>query len=388
MTSNAVYPNFTNAMRRISLYLFRNLLSAFLFAGAAVTLVVLFSQSFRLLSFVIDNSGSVLIFLQLMALMIPTFMPLVMPLSLGVAVLFIYHKFAVDSEIVVMRAAGVSPLRLALPAIAMAGGVAVLCYGLTLWATPAANRGLVALQYEVRDNYSLFLVKPGNFNDVADGLTFYVRSRNGDGALRDILIHDIRKPDAPVTIMADSGQFALVNGEPRITAFKGKRQELDPQTGHLQQLDFDSYVLDLNLLRNGMNNRLPDPRELSLSELLNPPADPAKRRATPEHMMAEAHQRLASPLLAFAYTLIGLATILAGPFNRRGMMQRILIAAIAIVAVQTAMVSLASLVAKHDWLAPALYLLALAPTPACLMILLAPPRLSRAKALSPAGATP
>ena len=75
MTSDVVYPNFSGLMRCISLYLFRNLLSAFLFAGAAVTLVVLFSQSFRLLSFVIDNSGSVLIFLQLLALMIPTFMP-------------------------------------------------------------------------------------------------------------------------------------------------------------------------------------------------------------------------------------------------------------------------------------------------------------------------
>jgi lipopolysaccharide export system permease protein len=307
-----------------------------------------------------------------MGLLVPTFLPLVVPLSLGVAVLFIYHKFAVDSEIVVMRAAGISPLRLAGPALMLGTIILLLCYILTIWVTPAANRGLVALQYKVRDNYSLFLVKPGNFNDVADGLTFYVRSRDKNGQLRDILIHDIRKPNAPVTIMADSGQFTNADGVPKITAFKGKRQELDPETGHLSQLDFDSYVLDLNLLHNSAADRLPDPREMSIWDLLNPPADPEKRRTPVEHMTAEVHQRLATPLLALSYTLIGLATILAGEFNRRGMLKRILIAAAAIVAVQAGMLSLGSLIAKHLWMAPSLYLLAIFPMPISLLLLGAP----------------
>lgn len=364
-------------IKRIHLYLFRQAFVAFLFACMAVTFVMLFTQSFRLLSFVIDNSGSLLIFLQLMGLMIPTFLPLVVPLSLGAAILFIYYKFAVDSEIVVMRAAGISSLRLALPALALSGFIVVFCYVLTLWITPAANRELVALQYQVRNNYSIFLVKPGAFNDLSEGLTFYVRARGQNGELQDLLIHDIRTPDHPITIMADSGQFSMNDGVPQVIVFNGKRQEIDRETGHLSQLDFDRYVLDLRVARNGAESRPPDPREMGMAELLNPPADPAKRRTPLEHLYAEMHQRFATPMLALSYALIGLTVILAGEFNRRGMAKRILIAATAIVIVQASTLSVSSMIARNLWLTPVLYAVVLAPVPLCLAVLNVPARLQR-----------
>src|SRR5512142_1567115 len=102
-------------MKRLHLYMFREVLTAFLFASVAVSFVVLFTQSFKYLSFVIDNASTAFVFFQLMGLLVPTFLPLIIPLALGISTLFIYHKFAIDSEIVVMRAAGISPLRLAYP---------------------------------------------------------------------------------------------------------------------------------------------------------------------------------------------------------------------------------------------------------------------------------
>ncbi|NTU77700.1 MAG: LptF/LptG family permease, partial [Alphaproteobacteria bacterium] len=341
----------------------------FLFAVVAVTMVVLFTQSFRLLSFIIDNAGTAMIFIQLMGLLVPTFLPVVVPLSLGVAVLFVYHKFAVDSEIVVMRAAGVGPLRLALPVLALAGMATLFGYGLTTWLTPTANRELVELQYRVRDNYSVFMVRPGMFNDIASGLTFYVRARGKDGSLDDILIHDVRQPERPVTIMAESGQFTAVDGAPQVVVFKGKRQEVEGDTGRLSQLDFDRYVLDIQVLRKGMAGRLPDPREQSMAELLRPPSDPALRRTTLAHVAAELHQRLAIPLLALSFSLVSLTAVLVGEFNRRGMAKRIFLAAMAIVAIQAATLSMGSLIGKHEWLSPVLYLVTLGPALACAALL-------------------
>src|ERR1700744_2471521 len=106
-------------MHRLGFYLLRQQITAFLFATIAVSCVVLFTQLFRLLSLVIDNSSTLLIFINLLLLSIPTFLPLVLPLGLGTATLFVYHKLAVDSELVVMRAAGISPMRLAAPALTL-----------------------------------------------------------------------------------------------------------------------------------------------------------------------------------------------------------------------------------------------------------------------------
>jgi lipopolysaccharide export system permease protein len=345
-------------MRRLNLYLFRQLATAFLFAAVTVTFVILFTQSFRLLSLVINNSATLMIFMQLMALTVPTVLPLVLPLSIGVGVLFVYHKLAVDSELVIMRAAGISPMHLARPAFALAGIVMVVCYALTLFISPAANRTLVELQYKVRDSYAVFLSRPGNFNDITEGLTFYARKRGSHGELEGILIHDVRQPQTPVTIMADTGQVVDSETQPQIVIFNGRRQEMDVTTGRLSELAFDQYVLDLNALRSTQTHRLPDPREQTIFELLNPTQEMISRRASPGHLMAEIHQRLAAPLLVFSYTLIGLAAILAGEFNRRGMGQRILIASLIIITVEATFMSLVSGIAQHEWLIPVFYLTA------------------------------
>ncbi|HUY68544.1 MAG TPA: LptF/LptG family permease [Alphaproteobacteria bacterium] len=355
-------------MNRLGFYLFRQLLIAFVFASVAVTFVVLFTQSFRLLSIVIENASTTWMFLYLMALTIPALLPLILPISLGVAVIFIYNKLAIDSELVVMRAAGISPMRQALPALALTGMVVIGCYALTLSLAPAANRGLVGIEYALRDNYSIFLARPGNFNDITNGLTFYARARGPHGSLQGILMHDVRKPERPVTIMADSGQIVDKNGRHELVVFNGRRQEMDTKTGQLSQIAFDQYVLDLDSLRGPPADRIPDPREETLGQLLYPSPRILAAR-THGQLMAELHQRLASPLLALSYALIGLATILAGEFNRRGMSRRILVATATIVTLQAIAMSMNSLIAGSPWLAFALYLLVLVPVPVCLALL-------------------
>jgi lipopolysaccharide export system permease protein len=347
-------------IRRINLYLFRQIFSAFLFSGIAVTFVVLFTQSFRMLSFVIDNSGSTFVFFQLMGLMIPTFLPLIIPISVGVGVLFIYHKFAVDSELVIMRAAGISPLHIASPALALAGLTVIASLVLTLWVTPAANRRLVALQYQVREEYSALMIRPGAFNDLAEGLTFFARRRASNGGMEDILVHDVRTPLRPVTIMARHGLFAVENNVPQVIVFNGRRQEVDTQTGRLQELNFDRYVLDLHLLKGKGDARQPDARELSFAELLR-----AQNGEREGQMRAELHQRLAAPLLSLSFAIIGVTLILGGDFNRRGMTRRVLAAAFLIVVVQAAMIGFVSQISKSAWVIPLLYLVILMPLPVC-----------------------
>lgn len=356
----------------MNLYLFRQISIAFLFASVAVTFVVLFTQSFRMLSFVIDNSSTIFVFFHLMGLLIPTFLPLIVPISLGVAVLFIYHKFVIDSEIVVMRAAGISPLRLAAPALLLAAFVVLLGYGLAFWVTPAANKALVALQYKVRDDFSAFMIRPGAFNDLADGLTFYARRRGRGGGFEDILVHDVRHPERPVTVMAETGVFYLKDKNPEFVVFNGRRQEVDVASGRLQELQFERYVVDFQLLRESGANHKIEPREMSFTELYreikNPQAEPAPRAAA----WTELHQRLAGPLLSLAFAVIAVAVILAGEFNRRGMAQRVWAASIAIVVIQAAMISLVTQVGKYAFLAPLLYLIILAPVPVGLLLLDAP----------------
>jgi lipopolysaccharide export system permease protein len=349
--------------RILTLYLLRQLASAFAFATGAVTFVVLFTQSFRLLSLVIENSSTMLIFFQLLGLSALTFLPLIMPMGLGTAVIFVYNKLATDSELVVMRSSGVSTMRLVEPTLILTTIVMVVCLIMTLWITPAANRNLVLLQYKMRDSYAVFLSHPGSFNDLSEGLTFYANKRGANGSLEGILIHDVRKPDAPVTTMAATGQVVESEGEPHMIIFNGRRQQLDRDTGKLSELAFDQYVLDLDALRDTPTSRVPDPRELTVGELLEPSPEMLRARGPMSHFRGELHSRLATPFLSFSYAFIGLASILAGAFNRRGMSGRILAGAIAIVIAQAIFMTFNGMVARDTDLAFMLYATAILPAP-------------------------
>lgn len=344
---------------------------AFLFSCVAVSFVVLFTQSFRMLSFVIDNSSTLIVFVQLMGLMLPTFLPLILPISFAVAVLFIYHKLAVDSELVILRSAGISPLHLARPALWLAFALVLLGGTLTIWATPAANRALVSLQYQVRDEFSAFMIQPGVFNDVAKGLTLFAQKRDSSGRLENILVHDVRRPEKPVTIMAKSGLFSVEGSIPQIFVFEGRRQVVDVTTGRLQQLNFDRYALDLNVLTSHKKDRQPNPRELPVTDLFKVHSTAATTldEARIGRMRSELHQRFASPLLSITFALLCVTVILVGDFNRRGMTRRVIMATIGIIIVQAAMLGLVSQIARSVWYVPILYAVVLTPIPICITLL-------------------
>jgi lipopolysaccharide export system permease protein len=356
-------------MNRLDRYLLRQLSIAFIFATVAVSFVVLFSQLFRLLELVIDNSGTILVFFKMMGLTVPAFLPIVLPLAFGGATLFVFNKLAGDSELIIMRSVGIAPLRQAMAPLILATIVMIGCAILTLWLTPIANRSLATVQTEVRDNYAVFLSRPGYFNDITDGLTFYAQRRGSNGALENILIHDVRNPQDPTTTMAATGQVVDNNGQAQLVVFSGRRQELDVTTGKLSELAFDQYVLDLNALRNAVSDRMPDAREQTVGELLAPDTATIHSKSPYDHRLAELHQRLATPMLVMSFCLIGLAAILAGEFNRRGLTRRMMAAAIAIIITQATFMSMVGMIAHHIHMAFLLYVVALAPAMASFSLL-------------------
>lgn len=349
-------------MKRIAFYLFLQLFLSVVFSCLAVTMVVWFSQSVRMLTLVINNGGSIGAFLKLMLLLLPSFLPLVLPLSLMVGTLFVYHRLSHESELVVMQAVGLSPSDLAKPALVMGGIVALAGYLLTLVIAPVANHELVRVQYQIRNDHSVLLLRTGVFNDVAKGLTFYARERGKNGDMVGILLHDTRRSDKPVTLMAEHGELVHTAEGPKLLVHDGVRQEVEKATGNLAQLTFVSYLVDLTTLGDTFATRWRDPRERSMAELLNPTGDD-NIPPTIARFLAEFHMRLTLPLLAVTFALIACTALLTGAFDRRGMAQKIVVAILVVIGLEAAMLTTIQLVAKNTLLIGLLYMIPLAPIP-------------------------
>lgn len=332
---------------------------ATVFVTLTLTFAIWLTQSLRLIELIVDGGAPLRLFATLILLTLPSFLAIVMPIGLVAAILFTYNRLTTDSELVVMRAAGLSPLALAKPAVLLGVVVMMIGYALNLYVAPAANRELIQLRTLVQTEYSTVFLREGVFNDVSDGLTVYVRERAGDGELNGILIHDTRGADTAVTVTAERGVLLNAEAGARVIVYNGSRQEVDERTGKLSELYFDRYAIDLQIFKPEFAPRAPEPRERDIGELLRPHDgdDPIPRG----ELIAELHQRLSAPILAVSFAMIGLASLLSGEFNRRGQARRIVAAILFVILLQSAELGLSNLVAKSTAAVPIMYVVTIAP---------------------------
>ncbi|MBV8778639.1 MAG: LPS export ABC transporter permease LptF [Alphaproteobacteria bacterium] len=340
-------------------YILRQCLSVMLFVTGALTAAVWLAQSLRLVDLIVNRGLSAEMFLYLALLIMPRFLEIVLPIGAFIAVLFVFNRLTTESELVVMRAAGVSPLSLAKPVLELAAIAFAMLMVLSLYLLPAANREFKDLLFEIRNRFVSSLLQEGSFTTISEKLTIYIGNRNDRGEVIGLLIDDERDRRRPVTILAQRGAFADTGGATRIIMVNGNRQQYDRETGKLSVLTFDRYVLDLGMLRDPPEGRVPEAQERFLGELLFP--SEGIDEGTREAFLVEANERFTVPLCAFSFAILPLACLLPGEFNRRGQLKRVLLAVGAALAFETADLAVKNLEGRYPAAVPLSYLVALLP---------------------------
>lgn len=342
-------------MRTIERYILRQLVAVAALVTMTLTLAIWLTQSLRFIELIVNRGLSLQAYLYLTLLLLPSFLSLMLPIALFTAVLFTYNKLITDSEMVVLRAAGLGPGQLARPAMILATLVVGCGYLLSLWLLPLSYRDFKDLEFNVRSDFSAIMLKEGTFNNVRDGITIYIRQRDAEGELRGILMHDSRISDKVVTIMAERGKLTMTDDGPRIILVNGNRQLVDQGTGKLSMLYFDRYSVDLGKVgQSAQQQRWREPRERYIDELWSADSNPLDQPYLSK-IRAELHNRLTSPLIGFAFTMISLAALLSGEFNRRGQARRVLVAVGLAATLQTAMIAISNAVVRWPVLVPLPY---------------------------------
>jgi len=349
-------------MKLYLLYLLRQLALPTMFATLALSGAIWLSQSLRFVDLIVNKGVPATTFGYLTLLLFPSLLLVILPFALFCAILFVYHRLAVESEITVLRAVGLSNLQIAAPCLLLAVVVTIIGYAISLYFMPLAFRSFRDLQYRIEQDLSYLLLQPGVFNSPTRGLTVYVRDHREDGSLEGIVVHDERQRKLPVTMMAEEGSLVQADDGPLFIMERGNRQELDakdPDNPSLSILHFERYTLDLAANASPPGERSPKPKEQYVHELLDPPKSLSEARRNGR--IAEGHKRLTWPLNALVFALIGLAALLSRDFDRRGPWQSLLIATVGVVLVQALTMAIGSLTERHLALIPLLYAATIAP---------------------------
>jgi lipopolysaccharide export system permease protein len=305
-------------------YILRQCFGVMIFVTAALSAAIWLAQSLRLIDLIVNRGLSIEVFLYLALLILPRFLDIVLPIGVFIAVLFVFNRLAGESELVVMRSAGLSHVALARPVLMLSGIAFLALMSLSVYFLPVSNRAFKDLQFEIRNRFVASLLQEGTFTTISDKLTIYIRARDERGELIGLLINDDREPRRPVTLLAERGVFADTPAGARIVMVNGNRQQFDTETRKLSLLTFDCYTLDLASLHDAPVIRFREAQERFLGELFFPlPETDSELRLG---FLVEAHQRVLIPLSVFSFALIPLACLLPGEFDRRGQMKRVLLA--------------------------------------------------------------
>jgi lipopolysaccharide export system permease protein len=360
-------------MGQVSRYLTRQLLVTMTIVTVVMTGIIWLFISVRAVESIVNRGLSLKLFLMITGLQLPNFMIQIIPIALFIATLFVYNRLNSDREILVMRAAGLSPLALAKPVIGLGLASALIAYFFALFFTPLSYQMFRDLQWDVRYSFTNILLREGVFNSLSDTLTVYVRERTGHDELNGILIHDNRDPEKRSTLIAERGAVVDTPSGARVLMFDGNRQEMNRKTGKVSILYFERYSFDLTGVNEKPEFRFREPRERTVGELID--LDRADVAANDYgRFVVELHQRFASPLSALGFGLIAFVFLTYGEYSRRGQVLRIVNAAAAFVILQVGYLGLISLAARNLALVPLIYLAALLPIAVPMVIILYNPK--------------
>ncbi len=346
-------------MTSLTRYILRQSFAIMILVTAALSAAIWLAQSLRLIDFIVNRGLSASAFLYLALLTVPRFLNLVLPIGAFIAVLFTFNRMIAESEIVIMRAAGLGPWALARPVIILAAIAFSFLMSLSLYVLPRANSEFKNLLFEIRNRFVSGLIQEGTFTTISDKLTIYVRKRDSDGELTGILINDSRDKTRPVTVLAERGAVVDSAEGSRIVLVDGERQQYNTVTHKLSVLSFARYTLDLDTMRDAPVVRFREPDERFLGELFSPPAgiSASLRR----NFLAEGNERIIVPLSVFSFTMIALACLLPGQMRRRGQTKHILLAVAVAFVFQALLAGLRDFATRSEATIPFMYLTVLLP---------------------------
>src|ERR1700710_562793 len=198
-------------MGSIDKYIFRTTLASFALILVSLTGVIWITQALRGIDLMTSQGQTIITFLGITSLAIPVLVLIIAPIALMIAVSHTLNKLATDSEIIVMNAAGFSPIRLFRPFLYATVVVAILVAFIGAYLAPDGMRRLKRWDAEITADVLANILQPGRFAPLDQNLTIRIRERQPGGLLVGIFVDDRRNPDERVSIIADHGTV-LRNG--------------------------------------------------------------------------------------------------------------------------------------------------------------------------------
>ena len=230
-------------MKIINKYIFKELLTPFLFA-LIILLFVLITQTFvKHIDKFIGKGLSVSIMFKYILFNSGWIFSLAVPMATLVATMMAFGRLSSDNEITAIKASGISNSKLLKPTLLFGLLLVIIMIPFNLWILPEMNFNNGLLNREISTNRPDIQIQAHQKNELF-GKTIYI-SEEDNGYFYDISIFDNNSNSNNNSIFAEKGNMKAFKDGILLNLFSGTLHSYNKNTNEYQKTSFDNYQLTI-----------------------------------------------------------------------------------------------------------------------------------------------
>ena len=274
--------------------------------------VIWFSQSFKSIKLIIEKGADLSDFFILSLFSMPSWLLIALPFGTFAGCMITYLKLENDREIVVMKAAGISPLKISTPALLVALVSSLTLLLISHFILPKTYKNFKILQNQIRSSDQEFILRNNVFVDINKNQTIFVGKYKKGNNLEEIFIQDRTNELQIVEYFSKEG-YIDIGKITYLTMIDGTRISTDNK-GRSTILNFDNYNIKVKKDdKKSVESRVIEYNEYSFFELIKKAEKSLKHQGK---LLAEAHTRNTIIFMPIIFTLILMLTILRDNYSR------------------------------------------------------------------------
>lgn len=231
-------------------------------------------------------------------------MPVVLSLTIFIAILMTLSRWYRDSEMVVWFSSGLPLTAWVRPVLRFALPVVVLIAALSLFVAPWAQKKSVEYKEQLSNRDDVSRVAPGLFRESSGGeRVFFVEALSGEeGRARNVFASSMQNGRLGVMVASEGHIEVDATGNRYVVLERGRRYEGTPGTPSYRVMEFERYQI---LMESREAQSAPrQPKTLAL---------PALIKSADDRSRGELLARISTPVLAIMLSLLAIPLSFVNP---------------------------------------------------------------------------
>jgi lipopolysaccharide export system permease protein len=288
-------------------YLATEMLGPFFASFLIMNCVFFLVKLIPFLNFVLELNIGFTDFIRLFSYLFPNIFLYSIPMAAMMGVTIGFARLSSDSEILALKASGISMYQILPPVIIVAALIALLTSFVSIKLIPISAVAMKQLSYQLLKEKISEGIKEHAFTEALGDVVVYVdKIDKTSGEWTDVWVSDMRGAENPAVTMASTGKMnsSLSNMMVSIVLRNGSLHKPGIDTAQIVQ--FDQYQINIPLQIPETSETRMKRTSLTMKELIKESQDVNEDTKIRREALIEFHKRLVLPVGCLIISIIGL----------------------------------------------------------------------------------